>query len=172
VVKVGGSLFDWPELPRALWYWLQDQPPAENLLIAGGGALCDVIRRWDEVHALGEELSHALCIESMGSSATLLKHVLATARERFAAEMPNRQEAVSVVDVREYPNLAVPHSWQVTSDSLAARVAVTCRADELVLLKSVSWEATQGDYVDPYFPTASASLNHIRSVNLRAIAGL
>jgi len=53
----------------------------------------------------------------------------------------------------------LPHSWAVTSDSIAARAAVVHGAERLVLLKSVdvppgtSWEAAAArGWVDPHFP--------------------
>jgi aspartokinase-like uncharacterized kinase len=70
---------------------------------------------------------------------------------------------------------ALPHSWDVTSDSVGARFAELI-GGELVLLKSTepppgnvaAWAAT--GYVDPYFPTVveRAKLT-VRAVNLRAV---
>ena len=69
---------------------------------------------------------------------------------------------------------ALPHSWNVTSDSVAARLAEILDAD-LVLLKSMAppsnsirdW-ASAG-YVDPFFPTIieRAKLN-VQAVNLKS----
>jgi aspartokinase-like uncharacterized kinase len=67
----------------------------------------------------------------------------------------------------------LPHSWDVTSDSIAARVAAELQA-ELVLLKSTPPPsddlpaAAASGYVDPYFPTAAAGLQSVRFVNLRS----
>ncbi|MSU80057.1 MAG: hypothetical protein EXS16_18445 [Gemmataceae bacterium] len=69
-----------------------------------------------------------------------------------------------------------PHIWDVTSDALALRAAILCRAKELVLLKSTdasfaSWQqASETDIVDWYFATAmrSAPTNlDVRVINLR-----
>ena len=72
VIKVGGSLLDWPPLPRALDWCLAQQSPAVNVIVAGGGALADVIRDADERFALGAERSHWLCIEAMSMTAQVL----------------------------------------------------------------------------------------------------
>jgi aspartokinase-like uncharacterized kinase len=79
----------------------------------------------------------------------------------------------------EEPRLAecaLPESWDVTSDSIAARLAELTQADELVLLKSalpmqntVAALAESG-YVDPFFPEAAKKLARIRVVNLRDAA--
>ena len=46
VIKVGGSLFDWPELPRRLTELIDARQAADRderlVLIAGGGAAADL----------------------------------------------------------------------------------------------------------------------------------
>ena len=60
---------------------------------------------------------------------------------------------------------ALPHSWRVTSDSIAARAAVVFRAERLILLKSTDvppgtpWgEAAARGWVDAHFPRVAATL--------------
>ena len=67
----------------------------------------------------------------------------------------------------------LPCTWQVTSDSIAARVAARIGADELVLLKSTLPSAasdleywSRHGFVDGYFASAAAGLA-VRAVNLR-----
>jgi aspartokinase-like uncharacterized kinase len=68
----------------------------------------------------------------------------------------------------------LPPSWDVTSDSIAARVAHLLRARELVLLKSAPLpprvdrdEAARLGLVDPAFPEISSRLARVFYVNLR-----
>ena len=67
----------------------------------------------------------------------------------------------------------LPHTWDVTSDSIAARLATTLQAQELVLLKSRLPdgadldEAVQSGYVDAYFARAVRGVPAVRCVNLR-----
>lgn len=72
VVKVGGSLLDWEALPRALRHWLDQQPPAANVLICGGGRLANVIRDADQRFRLGEETAHWLAVDCMSLAARVL----------------------------------------------------------------------------------------------------
>ena len=65
-------------------------------------------------------------------------------------------------------------SWDTTSDSIAARIALHLAADRLILLKSaqlpagtVRHEAARLGLVDPIFPTAARSLVLVEYVNLR-----
>jgi hypothetical protein len=67
----------------------------------------------------------------------------------------------------------LPRSWQVTSDSIAARVAAALGAPHLTLLKSAPPPASsvlmleELGYVDPHFAIASASIPNVSFVNLR-----
>jgi hypothetical protein len=68
----------------------------------------------------------------------------------------------------------LPASWNVTTDSIAARAAVLLRADELVLLKSTLpsrkiplRELSDTGYLDSHFPVCAKSVAYIRVVNLR-----
>jgi hypothetical protein len=69
----------------------------------------------------------------------------------------------------------LPQSWDVTSDSIAARIADLLGSEEFVLFKSclpesqiaTLEEAAAAGFVDRCFPTFAASLPLVRLVNLR-----
>ena len=70
---------------------------------------------------------------------------------------------------------SLPRTWDVTSDSIAARLAEFVSADELVLLKSTlpleaaeQHDRSDCGIVDRYFRIASARVRKVRLVNLRA----
>jgi 5-(aminomethyl)-3-furanmethanol phosphate kinase len=189
VVKVGGSLFDWPELGACLGRWLRTVTTSEVLLVPGGGALADVVRDCDRVHGLGEEKAHWLALGALALQARVLSDLLPGAE--VAADLV---ECARVWRLRRLPILDalcfarddegrpghLPHCWSVTSDSVAARVAVVAGAERLVLLKSVSMpgeldaeEAARQGVVDSYFPRAIRSEGMhrplpVQLVNLRA----
>jgi len=186
VVKVGGSLFDMPRLGERLQRWLDAQPPATNILVAGGGELANSIRELDRLHGIGELPAHWLCVRAMAVTARVLVDLmpnsalvddLESARQ-LTATRPFRSGIFDPMPLlmREEPKLpgvVLPHGWSVTSDSIAARVAELLSADELVLLKSNLppcdgfEEAAGANYVDEFFPNIAGQLAGVRCVNLR-----
>ena len=150
VVKVGGSLYDLPDLRerlRGLFATLD----GNVLLVPGGGATADVIRAFDRVHRLGEEASHWLAIHALSINGRFLQALLPEAR--LLPTLPDTAKTLAyasgseVFVVDAYPFFEaderktghLPHRWQVTSDSLAVRTGILLGACELILLKSIDW---------------------------------
>lgn len=184
VVKVGGSLLDWPALGVQLNAWLRQLGGGPVLVIPGGGQAAQAIRQLDRVHPLGEDAAHWLAIQAMSLNARFLNELLPAAD--LTANPPLDGLACAsgwyVLDALPYFRADeasahhLPHGWQVTSDSLAVRAAVRVKARELVLLKSVAWhgddwaEAVQAGVVDRYFVEALQQAPpelRVRVVNLR-----
>ena len=187
IIKVGGSLLDWPGLPGALTGWLAHQPPAVNVLLAGGGALANTIRQADRSFSIGEENAHWLCVDAMSISARLLAAALPESRfittfDDLRSELPSNAARNVVFDAREFlyeherrlPERILPHNWSVTSDSIAARLSYSVAADELVLLKSCDppavslTELADAGFVDSHFAIVDWGRSPLRFVNLRA----
>jgi len=186
VVKLGGSLFDLPELRERLRAWLALQSPAGTVLVVGGGALANAIRRADRLHGLSAESAHWLCIRAMSLNARLAAELLrdaALAADTASIRRLCAEGRFAILDPwpflhEEEPRLSdspLPCSWEVTSDSIAARLASILSAIELVLLKSALpnpgtdlHSAALSGYVDPFFPRAAAGLQIIRCVDLRS----
>ena len=186
VVKVGGSLLRWPAVKQRLRDWLAVQPSATCVLIAGGGKVVESIRELDMLHRLGARASHWLCVRAMSVTARLLVDLLEDAAlvdelDTLHEMLEARPTRMGVFDAVQFlrseesslPGAVLPENWSVTSDSIAARVAQTIDAAELVLLKSSLPESAElsamaaTDYVDEFFPTIAAQLPAVRLVNLR-----
>lgn len=191
VVKVGGSLFDDPQLPDRLNEWLASQPPAINVLIAGGGELAEFIRRADDMFGIRQVKAHWLSIDLMSVTAQVLVELIDDARIETDFNVLIRtikdgaRVARIVFDARNFlrdrePDCvgsALPHDETVTSDSIAARLAEVIAADELVLLKSAdplpaatADQLAAANYVDACFPQTARRLRSVRFVNLRGSA--
>src|SRR5207302_9117839 len=160
VVKVGGSLYDLPDLGPRLWSWLWTPAAARVLLVPGGGAAADAGRDLDRRHGRGEAAAHGLALRALTLNAWFLASLLplpvlnplsSPFTERFSLLDAH---AFAAEDALRSPG-ALPACWDATSDSVAARAAVVLGAGELVLLKSVTvpggdWEGAARDGVtDP-----------------------
>ena len=180
VYKVGGSLLRLPGLARRIHTVLAERPEGRPLLIAGGGEAADVVRRWDDVHRLGEERAHWLALRSLMLNEALLVQLLPDSRlvkSREAAGDAWAESQIPILCAHDFlraeesdarPHL--PHTWDVTSDSVAAWIAIHWPADELVLLKSTSQPDEDSgvvEFVDPYFDELTPRLPHVSWVNLR-----
>lgn len=195
VVKVGGSLYDHPRLGPGLREYLAELAPAPVLLVPGGGAATDAVRAWDRVHGLGAEAAHWVAVRSLSAAGELLARLLFDTPERFdgggglcgwaefrSGRPTANRPPVLVLDPHPFADLddvrdgALPHTWDVTTDSIAARVAAVFAAERLVLLKSADipagtpWEtATERGWVDRHFPRVVAAHGlHPQAVNFRA----
>jgi 5-(aminomethyl)-3-furanmethanol phosphate kinase len=188
VVKVGGSLFDLPDLATRLRRWLAAEWSSTNgiLLLPGGGPAVDVVRALDRWHKLGEEASHWLALRALTLNAHFLTSLLPSACAIDSlSELPHIWDKgnIPILNAHEFARAdednpgRLPHTWAVTSDAVAARVAIVTHARHLVLLKSatippdVDWrEAGQRGLVDEMFAEvlrhASRDLR-TRAVNLR-----
>ena len=178
VVKVGGSLFDRPDLGLGLRRWLSGIT-GRVLFVPGGGPGVEAIRQLDRTHQLGEEKSHWLALRVVEVNAHFLAALLPGSR---VVNDPNRTPfgALGILDafafaLRDESHADhLPHSWSVTSDSLAARAAVIGGAHRLVLLKSVTLSAgsdwTGG--VDALFGSVMAGrVPEVECVNFREWLG-
>jgi aspartokinase-like uncharacterized kinase len=183
VVKVGGSLLDWPGLVDRLAIYMKKRRSDRLVLIVGGGRFADLLRDLDATHKIGERPSHALALRVLDLTAHLLETLVPGTK--VVDDISKLEDAWSSQNV---PILAprrflesddqspdpLPHAWTTTTDAIAARVAVRLDARELVLLKSVSipegvshQEAANLGLVDPEFPRAVARVPVVTYLNFR-----
>jgi 5-(aminomethyl)-3-furanmethanol phosphate kinase len=156
VVKVGGGL---TAVPGALERVCSAVAAAARrhpmVIVPGGGPFADAVREFDRRVGLSAEAAHWMAILAMDQYAEVL-----------ASQIPG---AVLVEDAGPIGELlgsglaiilapsrwmraadALPHGWEVTSDSIAAFIAGALGAERLVLIKPFSAQ----DTVDPYFASA------------------
>lgn len=157
VIKIGGSLLaDRDALGSAIASVLEALNKHRVVVIPGGGPFADAVRAADDAHALDDDTAHWMAVLAMDQYA----HLLAARHDRFALAY-SRADVRSLLALGSIPVVApyqwlrdadpLPHSWDVTSDSIAAWFASTLGASRLVLLKP---PGATGDLVDPYFEQA------------------
>ncbi len=179
IVKVGGSLFDLPNLGEQVQAWLDRQTPAGNVLFAGGGEEVDRIRSECKTAELGEHEAHWQCIKALSATASHLGELMPGVTVQTHIPFPPHRTVIfscatwlkNIEPLVSGTRLLA--SWDVTSDSIAARLAICIDADELVLLKSADSLSkdlqllTDAGYIDKFFPRLAGEIPPLRIVNLR-----
>ncbi|MFP6767445.1 MAG: hypothetical protein VB859_04690 [Planctomycetaceae bacterium] len=185
VLKVGGSLLSLPDLPERLAALVASFESPSPLLVIGGGPAADIVREWQSTHRLDESISHDLALQAMALNAQLVADLFprtTLVANRDQANRAWRDGQWGLLDVDRFLSteeprqpLALPHTWQATSDAIAAWVTIAWPADRLVLLKSTDKPAVAtpdtlaaAGLIDPCLATWSDRLPRVDWVNLRS----
>jgi aspartokinase-like uncharacterized kinase len=158
VVKIGGSLLRDPDgLHQVLDAVADARQQSALLVVPGGGPFADAVRAMDRRIGLTDDAAHWMAILAMDQYAHLLQ-----SRLRGAMLVSTPAAALAALGAGALPVLApyrwlrdadpLPHSWDVTSDSIAAWIAGALAAPRLVLIKPAG--VTGAEAVDAYFPHA------------------
>jgi aspartokinase-like uncharacterized kinase len=135
VVKVGGGLGD--DALRPLCSTLGELGKHHSLLVVPGGAgFADAVRDADRRFGLRAATAHRMAILGMEQFGWLLSELIPGA-ERCTDLTRAGTGRTRVLLPAGLPLDSLPASWQVTSDSIAAWVAVRVGAGRLVLIKEV-----------------------------------
>jgi aspartokinase-like uncharacterized kinase len=189
VIKLGGSLLTMPNLQEVFHQWCSDHPHPLTLIIVGGGDIVEAVRTMDAANRLPEDFAHWVCIDLMQHTARIAHQILGNVElfeTREELQQPftgSRKDSTSpiiaIVQIslcfqRGFPNMGLPDSWEVTSDTLAAAFGEMYAAKELVVMKSSdppSYDELQdladAGFVDPHFPDIAEDIEQVRFVNLR-----
>ena len=107
------------------------------MFVIGGGEFANLIRKYDGEIEFSEDVTHETAIDSMDILAKLLNDKLAFTEISYTIE-----EAKSISDSNKIPimicseilkeNEPFKHSWDVTSDSIAAYIASLLNAKLLI----------------------------------------
>lgn len=140
VVRIGGSLIGAKELDALCQKLSRLGRHTPMLVVPGGGPFADAVRREDRRHKLGDAVAHWMAILGMDQYGWLLSDRIPDS-ERLtdlwqAAEVA-AQGCIPVIlpFALLYALDPLPHSWDVTSDTISAWIAVRLGAKRLILLK-------------------------------------
>jgi probable H4MPT-linked C1 transfer pathway protein len=158
VYKVGGSLLaDAGRLDAALDSIIDAARESRVAIVPGGGPFADTIRDADRRLGLADDTAHWMAIMAMDQYA----YLLAGRRDELAVAF-TVGDIDALLAAGRVPVIAphrwlrevdpLPHSWDVTSDSISAWFASELGAASLVLVKPPG--ANVGDAVDAYFTRA------------------
>jgi aspartokinase-like uncharacterized kinase len=161
VIKLGGSLSG----SERLRGWLEALAEAGVVIVPGGGPFADQVRTTQSRWRFDDRTAHAMAILAMAQYGSMLAGIcpklrLAAGFDELNAAVEAGGSAVWRPDPAQLPEMEVPASWEVTSDSLAAWLAGRLGAGRLLLAKSA--EIPKGEiqvaqcvavgWVDPAFP--------------------
>ena len=141
VLKIGGSLSRGSGL-AALCESVSRLGERHRLIVVpGGGAFADQVRQAYRRYRLDETAAHRMALLAMDQYGYLLNHLISGSCLKTDLQAPACEADSSVrillpsaLIFREDP---LPHSWQVTSDTIAAWIAHSVQCRRLVLLKDV-----------------------------------
>lgn len=160
VVKVGGGLSSTPEALRRVGGALAEAARQHAIVVVpGGGPFAEQVRAFDRAHHLSADAAHWMAILAMDLYGAALADQTPGSRlveDRAGALAALAAGAVPILQPSRWLRATdeLPHSWDVTSDSLAAYLAMLLGAEALVLIKPV---AGGTELLDPYFSTALAA---------------
>lgn len=143
VVKVGGSLSREPEGLADLCRHLGRLGGSHPLLVVpGGAAFADTVRDQGRRFQLRETTSHWMALLAMDQHGHVLSDLIPgsrLSRSLASARLAIAEGRTPILLPSTLLRAAdpLPHSWEVTSDSIAAWIAGLARATRLVLLKDV-----------------------------------
>jgi len=142
VLKVGGSLAEDPASLTRLCQELSVLAKAHRILIVpGGGEFADTVRKLDKKYSLSNTVAHKMAILAMDQYGFFLSDITPNAYVSYSLEETRNslREMLPIflpskIMFREDP---LEHSWDVTSDTIAAYIAGLLQAEKLILVTDV-----------------------------------
>ncbi|HEU4589048.1 MAG TPA: hypothetical protein VFS11_10385 [Gemmatimonadales bacterium] len=157
-IKLGGGISaDGSALAKALAAIAEAAATYPLVVLPGGGPFADAVRAFDGSVGLSPDAAHWMAVLAMDQYAFAIADRLEGAALVYDPDGIRGALSQGRVPVLApfrwmYAADVLPHSWEVTSDSIAAFLAGALDADVLVLLKPVAGELDA--LVDPAFYTA------------------
>jgi len=142
VLKVGGSLAENPASLTRLCQELSALAKAHRIgIVPGGGEFADTVRKFDKTYGLSNTVAHKMAILGMDQYGFLLSSITPDSYVSHSLEeIINSAKGTlpillpSKLMFREDP---LEHSWDVTSDTIAAYIAQLLHAEKLILVTDV-----------------------------------
>lgn len=142
VIKLGGSLSRSDNLLNCLNAVEKNYQGREVVIVPGGGAFADQVRLAQQHWQFDDTTAHRMALLAMQQTALMVKalkadFVIAGTVSAIQEQLAQQKVVIWSPDIVELDQAGIPASWDITSDSLAAWLAHTLSATELILIKSV-----------------------------------
>lgn len=139
VLKLGGSLLESGRLTAVLDLVAKRKRPV--IVVPGGGKFADQVREAQIANGFDDASAHRLALFAMHQMANVIasrsRHFApAATKEEFGMAGVNGLVPVWLPSTMAGADPAIPKSWEMTSDSLAAWLAGAVGAKDVALVKS------------------------------------
>jgi len=154
-LKIGGSLSEEPVKLRALCRELSEMARTHRVtVVPGGGRFADSVRKLDERFNLQATVAHNMAILAMDQYGMFLSSITPGSRTTRTLDGARQHSEAGLVPILLPSRLMsradpLPHSWEVTSDSITAYIAGELRSEKLVLVTDVDGIYTGDPKDDP-----------------------
>jgi aspartokinase-like uncharacterized kinase len=146
VIKLGGSLAAADTLLDCLNRVQQNYQGRAVVIVSGGGIFAEQVRIAQQHWQFDDYSAHAMAILAMQQMAWLLKALKTDFVLVHSVWEITQQCGQNIViwspALEELDKAGIAASWDITSDSLAAWLANTLQANELIIVKSASIDNT------------------------------
>jgi hypothetical protein len=142
VLKVGGSLAEDPASLAMLCQELSVLAKAHRIVIVpGGGKFADTVRKLDKTYNISDVVAHKMAILAMDQYGLLLSDVTPSSYVSYVLKEINNSVngmlPIFLPSKLMFSKDPLEHSWDVTSDTIAAYIAGVLHTKKLVLVTDV-----------------------------------
>lgn len=138
VVKVGGSLYNTPELVHWLSYLEKYSSQHPIVIVPGGGPFADQVRTAQSLHQFDDETAHHMAILAMKQFGLLLLALSPNCQAISTYDTPSAPLSIWLPDDSLLSEPSLTKSWDISSDSIALWLAAELNAKQLLLIKRTS----------------------------------
>ncbi|MDD1779246.1 MAG: hypothetical protein LUQ65_13855 [Candidatus Helarchaeota archaeon] len=168
IIKIGGSILQSQDSNALFKRLIALRKQFSFVILPGGGAFANLVREYYRTYQLSEDKAHwmaILCENILGF--LILEKLEAGAPVFELSEIPTVLKTARIPVFLPFQHLftqdPLPHSWEVTSDSIAAYLAERLKAQKLILIKDVDGIYRQDPKTSP-----KNGMTFLDSVNLNS----
>lgn len=137
VVKLGGSLYNTPELNLWLKALASYSEQQAIVIVPGGGPFANLVRDAQGLHRFDDKTAHHMAIVAMKQFGLLLSSLEPKCQPLSLNKNESAALSVWLPEDSLLQESSIEQSWGVSSDSLALWLANTLSASQLLLIKQV-----------------------------------
>ncbi len=168
VLKVGGSLAEYPKKLMRLCQELSVLAEAHRILIVpGGGKFADIVRKIDKIYRLSNNAAHKMAILAMDQYGFFLSDITPNSYVSCsldeASNVTNRKLPILLPSKHMLHEDTLEYSWDVTSDTITAYIADLLDAKKLILVTDVDGIFSE----DPKKSSCSKLIQEVSAEELR-----